>query len=274
MVIFPNCKINLGLCVLDKRSDGYHNIETVFYPLALKDIVEVIAAKNHTQFSVSGLTVDGRQEDNLCLKAYTILKKDFPQLPPVQMHVHKIIPVGAGLGGGSADGAFTLKLLNKKFKLGLTTEQLINYSLQLGSDCPFFIINQPCYATGRGEMLEEIELNLSAYKFLIVVPGVHINTKQAFSQPGLTNKPVNKEKLKEIILQPVETWKNKLTNDFEAVIFPQHPEIRIIKEKLYKAGALYASMSGSGSAVYGIFKKEALADISFPNKYFTREMNS
>jgi 4-diphosphocytidyl-2-C-methyl-D-erythritol kinase len=273
MVTFPNCKINLGLNITGRRNDGYHDLESVFYPLYVKDIVEIIVTKNDFQFSISGPTLDGRQEDNLCVKAYTILKKDFPQLPPVQMHLHKVIPIGAGLGGGSADGAFTLKLLDQKFALGLSAEQLINYASQLGSDCPFFIINQPCYATGRGEVLEKIELDLSGYKFLIVASGIHINTKWAFSLPGLPDKPVNKEKLKEIIFQPVETWKNKLTNDFEKVIFPKHPEIRLIKEKLYEAGALYASMSGSGSAVYGIFKKEVLVDISFPNNYFIKEVN-
>lgn len=274
MVTFPNCKINLGLNITGRRNDGYHDLESVFYPLAIKDIVEVIAAKNDTHFSVSGLTLDGRQEDNLCVKAYSVLKKDFPQMTPVQMHLHKVIPVGTGLGGGSADGAFTLKLLNQKFALNLSAGQLISYALQLGSDCPFFIINRPCYATGRGEILERTELDLSDYKFLIVAPGIHINTKWAFSQPGLMDNPVNKEKIKEIVLQPVETWKNKLTNDFEKVIFPQHPEIELIKEKLYEAGALYASMSGSGSAVYGIFRKEVLVNISFQNHYFIKEVNS
>jgi 4-diphosphocytidyl-2-C-methyl-D-erythritol kinase len=273
MVTFPNCKINLGLNIVNKRNDGYHDIETVFYPIQAKDVLEVVEEKNiqpsmlNVQFSMSGLQIEGDQKNNLCLKAYDLLKKDFPKLPAVQMHLHKAIPMGAGLGGGSADGAFTLKLLNKKFDLSLSEKQLINYSLQLGSDCPFFILNKPCFATGRGEILEQTELDLSDYKFLLVQPLVHISTAWAFSTIK-TLKPV--KSIKQIIQQSILTWKAELINDFEKPVFEKYPEIKKIKDKLYNAGAIYASMSGSGSAVYGIFKKEKAISISFPDNYFVK----
>src|SRR6186997_3271542 len=270
MVSFPNCKINLGLNIVNKRDDGYHDIETAFFPIQLKDSLEIIE-KEKFEFSTRGIAIEGEPEKNLCIKAYDLLKKDFPQLPAVQMHLHKAIPMGAGLGGGSADGAFTLKLLNKKFELSLSEKQLINYSLQLGSDCPFFILNKPCFATGRGEILEQTELDLSEYKFLIVQPPVHISTAWAFS----TINPLEPVKLiKQIIQQPIATWKAELINDFEKPVFENHPEIKKIKDKLYDAGATYASMSGSGSAVYGIFSKENAISISFPDNYFVKTLFS
>ena len=270
MVIFPNSKINLGLNVVGKRSDGYHDIETVFFPIQLKDSLEVID-KEKFEFSTSGFSVEGAPEKNLCIKAYDLLKKDFPQLPSVQMHLHKAIPMGAGLGGGSADGAFTLKLLNRKFELSLSKKQLIHYSLQLGSDCPFFILNKPCFATGRGEILEQTELDLSEYKFLIIHPPIHISTALAFS----TIKPLKPGKsIKQIIRQSIATWKTELINDFEKSVFEKYPKIKNIKENLYKAGAIYASMSGSGSAVYGIFKKENAISISFTDNYFVKTLFS
>lgn len=271
MIVFPNSKINLGLHILGKRNDGYHELETVFCPVQIKDIIEIINAEKQTDFSVTGLPVDGKETDNICLKAYHILKNDFPELPPVRMHLHKAIPIGTGLGGGSADGAFTLMLLNDKFKLGLSKQKLIDYSLKLGSDCPFFIFNKPCYASGRGELLENIELDLSDYKFLIVAPGIQINTGWAFSQLKLSTNPDRKSTIKEIISRSVATWKKDLVNDFEEIIFSKHPEIRSIKEKLYEAGAVYSSMSGSGSAVYGIFKKSENILVSFPSTYFLKE---
>lgn len=272
MIVFPNGKINLGLYVHGKRSDGYHNLETVFYPVSVRDVLEIItlpydeslesAKENQFCFVCSGLPVDGNINDNLCVKAYYLLKKDFPALPAVHMHLHKVIPIGAGLGGGSADGAYTLKLINEKFRLNLTTRQLIDYALQLGSDCPFFIINKPCYATGRGEVLEEIELDLSAYSFVIVSPGIHINTGQAFSAisssaPG--TRRLEAKNVKEIVLQPVETWKEALANDFEQVVFEEHPEVGEIKNYLYDQGALYAAMSGSGSTVFGMYSRHEKA---------------
>lgn len=278
MIVFPNCKINLGLHILNKREDGYHNLETVFYPVQLRDALEVVKRDDgrqttddthnsplttHISFSSTGLTIAGDEANNLCIKAYQLLKKDFPSLPPVQMHLHKAIPMGAGLGGGSADGAFALKLLNDKFQLGLSTQQLIDYALQLGSDCPFFIVNKPCYATGRGEKLETVELDLSAYHFAIVNPGIHVNTSWAFSQLNINGSA--RPDLKAIIQQPIETWKDQLINDFEEAVSKAHPEIATIKQGLYDAGAVYASMTGSGSTVFGIFEKEP--ELKFDEKY-------
>ena len=257
MISFPNCKINLGLNIIAKRTDGFHELQTVFYPVAIKDVLEIVQQQTETtdvEFSATGLSIDEDPSNNLCVKAYHLLKKDFPKLPAIKMHLHKNIPMGAGLGGGSADGAFTLQLLNNKFQLGLTTEQLTECALQLGSDCPFFIINQPCYAEGRGEKLQPIPLDLSAYRFVIINPGIHINTGWAFSQatPASPAKPI-----REIISQPIETWKAELKNDFEVPVFESHPQIKAIKEKLYTQGAVYAAMTGSGSTVFGIFEKNA-----------------
>jgi 4-diphosphocytidyl-2-C-methyl-D-erythritol kinase len=269
MVTFPNCKINLGLNIVNKRSDDYHDIETVFFPVHLKDALEVIENEK-LGFSISGSPIEGDTEKNLCIKAYQLLKRDFPQLPAIQMHLHKAIPIGAGLGGGSADGAFTLRLLNKRFDLSLSEKQLINYSLQLGSDCPFFILNKPCFATGRGEILEQIDLDLLTYKIIITHPGVHISTAWAFA--NIKSSPPIRS-IKEIIMQPVETWKEELKNDFEIPVFTQYPEIKKIKDALYSAGAVYASMSGSGSAVYGIFEKDKMESLSFPGNYFVKELH-
>ena len=271
MIVFPNCKINLGLHILGKREDGFHNLETVFYPVPFKDALELIPSTNtEIEFTGTGLAVDGNAADNLCVKAYHLLKKDFPELPSVNIHLHKTIPMGAGLGGGSADAAFMLKLLNEKFKLNLSTNQLINYALQLGSDCPFFIINKPCFATGRGEMLEETAVDLSAYKIVLINPGIHINTGWAFTNitPALPVKSIN-----EIIKQPINTWKDELKNDFETAVFTAHPTIKEIKEDLYSQGAVYAAMSGSGSTVFGIFNTNF--DITpFKDKnYFTKIIN-
>ncbi|MEP7164777.1 MAG: 4-(cytidine 5'-diphospho)-2-C-methyl-D-erythritol kinase [Ferruginibacter sp.] len=268
MVLFPNCKINIGLRVVNKRSDGYHDIETIFFPLALKDAVEVIeepATIKEVSYTQTGLKIPGSDQDNLCIKAYQLLKKDLPKLPNVKLHLHKIIPTGAGLGGGSADASFVLKLLNEKFKLDLSVEQLLAYALQLGSDCPFFIINKPCYATGRGEMLEEIPLNLSAYKILLLNPCIHINTGWAFSNINIEPKEGN---LKELCRLPVTSWQENIFNDFEKPVFEAHPEIAKIKNTLINAGALYASMSGSGSTLYGIFEKKTEPVFKFPADYF------
>lgn len=271
MLLFPNCKINLGLHILNKREDGFHNLETVFYPVAIKDALEIIPSHHpdkNIEFSSTGLAVDGNAADNICVKAYHLLKNDFPGLPAIKMHLHKAIPMGAGLGGGSADGAFALQLLNTKFNLQLTETQLLQYALQLGSDCPFFIINQPAFATGRGEILEPLQLDLSKYKILIVNPGIHVNTGWAFKQltPALPQKSVAA-----IVAQPINTWQQELHNDFEKPVFEKYPEIKMIKEELYNGGAVYAAMSGSGSTVYGIFEK-AKATPQFLNKpYFVKE---
>lgn len=270
MIVFPNCKINLGLHILRKRADGFHDLETVFYPITLQDALEIVqnsSPSSDIQLTTSGLKIDSSNEENICFKAYRLLEKDFPDLPSIKMHLHKVIPSGAGLGGGSSDGAFTLTLLNKKFNLGLNEDQLIDYALRLGSDCPFFIKNKPCYATGRGEKLEDIELNLSNYKIVLVNPGIHVHTGKAFSKITPSDKRTS---IKEIIQQPVETWKNVLKNDFEESVFTDHSEIKTIKEKLYHQGAVYASMSGSGSSVYGIFDKNAQLRFDFPSHYFLK----
>lgn len=271
MISFPNCKINLGLNITAKRNDGYHDLETVFIPVGIKDAIEVIHADNSNeslQYSSNGIPVDADPSHNLCVKAYYLLKKDFPDLPPAKLHLYKMIPLGAGLGGGSADGAFTLKLLNTKFNLGLSTEQLIGYALQLGSDCPFFIYNKPCFATGRGEIFEPVDIDLSNYKFLIVNPGIHIPTREAFAQLTPAMPAVS---IKEAIKQSIDSWKDLLKNDFEVPVFKNYPEIKKIKDELYSAGAAFASMSGSGSTVYGMFEKKSKINQSFPQHYFVKE---
>lgn len=255
MVIFPNCKINLGLHILRKRPDGYHDLQTVFYPVPLKDALEIVRADTpggSLHYSHSGIPVEGDVSANLCSKAYELIRKDFPNLPSTLLHLHKNIPMGAGLGGGSSDGAFTLILLNQCYDLQLSEEQLIAYALQLGSDCPFFILNRPCIAEGRGEKMQPISLNLSDYQLVLVNPGVHISTGWAFSQ---ITPQAGRESLPETINRPMNEWKDTLTNDFEEPVCKAYPEIRKIREDLYLQGALYASLSGSGSTVFGIFPK-------------------
>jgi len=251
MIQFPNCKINLGLSILAKRAVGYHELETVFYPIAVSDALEILPADNLT-LTQTGITVPGDPSQNLCLKAYHLLKKDFPDLPPVQIHLHKNIPMGAGLGGGSSDGTSALLILNQQFSLGLNDQQLINYASQLGSDCPFFVYNKTCHAAGRGEILTPIALDLSNYQFLLVHPGKHIATAWAFQQLTPNTKS---ESIQSIIQKPMTEWKALLINDFEAPVFKTEPTLSSIKEKLYQLGAIYASMSGSGSSLYGIFPK-------------------
>ena len=252
MIQFPNCKINLGLSILAKRADGYHELETVFYPIAISDALEILPADNLT-LTQTGITVPGDPSQNHCLKAYHLLKKDFPTLPAVQMHLHKNIPMGAGLGGGSSDGTTALMILNQQFTLGLNDQQLIAYASQLGSDCPFFVYNKACYATGRGEVLTPIQLDLSNYQFLLVHPGVHIATAWAFQQ---LNPHIKSESIQAIIEKPITDWKNYLINDFEAPVFKAEPTLSVIKDQLYQLGAIYASMSGSGSSLFGIFPKD------------------
>jgi 4-diphosphocytidyl-2-C-methyl-D-erythritol kinase len=275
MIVFPNCKINLGLNVLQKRSDGFHELETIFYPLPVHDILEIVFLKKlrgqpGIPFSVSGLKIDGEKNSNLCIQALKLLIKKIPHMPSVQLHLHKVIPTGSGLGGGSSDAAFTLKVLNEIFGLDLSKEQLIKYAAQTGSDCPFFIINTPCFSKGRGEILEEIDLDLSPYKIVLANPGIAINTREAFT--GIT-PALPEVSIKEIIKRPIEDWKNELKNDFEKTIFSHYPVIAKIKDDMYDAGALYASMSGSGSTVFGIFSKQQSPRLSFPSNYFVRELN-
>lgn len=269
MVIFPNCKINLGLRILRKRADGFHDLETIFYPIPLTDVLEIVRREGNTQCHISGLPVSGPPESNLCLRAWHLLKKDFPSLPAVDIYLHKVLPMGAGLGGGSSDGAFQLRLLNEKFHLQLSPQTLKDYALQLGSDCPFFIDNVPSFGTGRGEALEPVKLDLSQYYITLIHPGIHVNTGWAFSQLQLNN--INSYALLDIIQRPISEWKDNLVNDFEIPVFKQFPEIEAIKQQLYDSGAIYASMSGSGSTIFGLFERPTPLSINFPEHYFVRE---
>ena len=248
MILFPNAKINIGLNITERRPDGYHNLETIFYPVNLKDALEVVAG-DKLSFTSSGLDIPGRVEDNLCVKGYHMLKKDF-DLPPVNIHLHKNIPIGAGLGGGSADAAFFIRLMNEEFKLGLSIDEMTGYARRLGADCAFFIENKPVYAFERGDEFEPVKLDLSAYKIVLVMPDIHISTSEAFG--GIKPAPV-KDSLLELITEPITEWKKHIKNDFEISIFKNHAEIRGVKAALYQAGAIYASMSGSGASVFGIF---------------------
>ena len=254
MLIFPNAKINIGLNITERRADGYHNLETVFYPVNIKDALEIVVADELT-FEPSGLEIPGRLEDNLCIKGYHLLKKDF-DLPPVKIHLHKHIPIGAGLGGGSSDAAFFIRLINQKFELGLSNEQMIGYARKLGADCAFFIKNEPVFAFEKGDEFEDIRLDLSPYQIALVMPPVHISTAEAYG--GVKPAPV-KDSLYDLIQEPIATWRNNIKNDFEISVFKNHPEIRGVKAALYEAGAIYASMSGSGASVFGIF------DLGFGN---------
>ena len=260
MLVFPNAKINLGLNILKKRPDGYHEINSCFYPVQWCDALEIIEA-DEFKFTQTGLNIDGDLADNLCVKAYQLLRQTYG-LPHVTMHLHKVIPFGAGLGGGSSDAAFTLIMLNEKFQLGLTPDKLKTYASELGSDCAFFIDNVPAIGKGRGNELSPISLNLKGKFLVILKPDLNINTAEAYKavSPSIPEKSIE-----EILKMPITEWKNFLVNDFEYAVFNKHPEIKLIKEKLYAAGAQYASMSGSGAAVFGIFEKEI--DLTEFNSY-------
>lgn len=264
MLTFPNAKINIGLNVLSRRRDGYHNLETVFYPVKITEALEVIEAAEMS-FETSGDEIPGFANENLCLKAYELLKKDF-DIPPLKIHLHKKIPIGAGLGGGSADAAFFISLVNDKFKLEMDNSAMEGYCRQLGADCAFFIQNKPVFAFGKGDEFECIDLDLSNYHLVLVMPPVHVSTGEAYRGvvPG-----VPQESLKELIGLPVEGWRSAIKNDFEKSVFENHPSIRGVKKSLYEAGAIYASMSGSGASVYGIFKENVkLLELEKGNKVF------
>ena len=268
MIYFPNAKINLGLRVTSRREDGFHDLDTVFFPVPLHDVIEVIthstSSADAITFTHAGIPIPGEALSNLCIKAYHLLKKDYPDLPSILLHLHKHIPMGAGLGGGSSDGAFMLKLLNDKYRLGIGEDQLRHYALQLGSDCPFFIINQPVQATGRGEIMQPITFALSSKTIVLVCPGIHVSTADAFRKIKLSpNAPA----CAAIVERPIQEWKNNLINDFEEPVFNAFPEIATIKEKLYNAGAAYASMTGTGSTVYGIFETSPTIKELFPAHY-------
>lgn len=248
MIVYPNAKINIGLNVLQRRDDGYHDISSIFYPVKeCVDVLEVVKSDTF-EFAKSGIEIpDG---ENLCEKAWKLLHKDY-EVGNVRIHLHKQIPIGAGLGGGSADASFTLRALNDLFELKLTNKELEGYALQLGADCPFFIDNIPKLVEGLGERMTNLELDLSEYEIRLIDPEIHISTKEAYSGVVPETPELSVE---EIIQLPIKEWKNKLKNDFEDSVFVKYPELKKIKEKLYDDGAIYASMSGSGSIVYGIFK--------------------
>jgi 4-diphosphocytidyl-2-C-methyl-D-erythritol kinase len=251
MICFPNAKINLGLNIVSKREDGYHNLETIFYPVAIRDALEIVPAKDEQDhFVEAGTKVGVPAENNLVMKALHLVRTRH-NIPPQEVHLLKKIPFGAGIGGGSADASFMLRLLNTTYNLNMTDEEMAGLALRLGADCPFFVYNRPMFASGIGEILEEVSLSLSAYAIVLVKPNVHIPTRDAFA----SIKPCcPKLSLKEIIKQPVFEWKDVMFNDFEKSIFPQYPVIGKIKQQLYDLGAVYASMSGSGSSVYGVFE--------------------
>ena len=264
MITYPNAKINLGLNIVEKRPDGYHNLETIFYPINLQDALEVTLLEGEKEYelTLSGTPIEGNPEDNLVVKAYRLLKEDYPHIAPVDIHMYKHIPTGAGLGGGSADAAFMIKLLNDKFKLGLSIEEMENYAARLGADCAFFIQNKPVFASGIGNIFEPIQLSLKGYFLVLVKPDIFVSTKDAFS---LITPKMPVQSLKEIVRMPVETWRATMKNDFETSVFKKFPEIAAIKDKLYDLGAIYASMSGSGSSVFGIFQKQ----IEFVDEIFS-----
>jgi 4-diphosphocytidyl-2-C-methyl-D-erythritol kinase len=251
---FPNAKINIGLNIIEKRPDGFHNIETIFYPIPLFDGLEIAVSNNEKKytFSSSGIPINIDDKDNIVCKAFELLSASY-NIPPTNIHLHKNIPFGAGLGGGSSDAAFMIKMLNEQYKLGLSSSAMENMAGQLGSDCPFFIANKPVFAEGKGGIFSEALIDLSGYHIMLVKPNIHISTPEAYSKV----KPSRPEKsLKELINEPIEKWKHLIINDFENSIFPNHPELEKIKNNLYQMGAIYASMSGSGSSIFGIFNDE------------------
>ena len=272
MITFPIAKINLGLNVVEKRPDGYHNLQTVFYPVPVKDALEVVAMDDAFPSDVDcDLKVTavlpagspagsaapsfdtGDEQRNLVVRAYNALKADFPALPRCHAHLWKGIPTQAGMGGGSSDCAYMIRLLNTMFHLQLTEQQMIGYAARLGADCAFFIKNGPCYAEGIGEQLVDIHLDLSGWHIAVVRPDIPVPTKEAFSRIRPHYPAKN---CRDIVMQPVDTWRDELVNDFEESVFALHPEIGHVKEQLYKMGATYAAMSGSGSALFGLFKEQ------------------
>jgi 4-diphosphocytidyl-2-C-methyl-D-erythritol kinase len=265
MITFPNAKINIGLNIIEKRSDGFHNIESVFYPVEWCDVLEIIPSpENKVKFQSSGLAIPGNESSNLCLKAWNLLQShiSIPRSVPPIIQLHKIIPMGAGLGGGSADGAFTLKMLNEIYYLKLSNEELKDFARKLGSDCAFFIENRPVFCFDKGDQFEDFILDLKGKYVILVNPDIHISSAEAYS--GVTPRKLEVS-LKEALKQPISTWKGIIKNDFEKKLLLKYPTIADVKASLYQSGAIYASMTGSGSTVYGIFEKETDLKSSFPN---------
>ena len=258
MITFPIAKINLGLNVVEKRADGYHNLQTVFFPVPIKDALEAypmdaeFPSQVDCDLKVSNIHIDGDEQRNLVVRAYNLLKQDFPDMPRVHAHLYKGIPTQAGMGGGSSDCGFMITLLNKMFNLGLSDEQMIQYAARLGADCAFFILNKPCYAEGIGEKLQPIELSLSGWYLSLVRPDIPVSTREAFA---LIKPHYPELNCKDVIQLPVEEWRGKLTNDFEDSVFAVHPELGAVKNRLYELGATYAAMSGSGSTLFALSKQ-------------------
>ena len=252
MILFPNAKINIGLNITERRPDGFHNLESCVYPVPWNDIVEIVEA-DMLGFENTGIPIAGDPLDNLCLKAYHLIKEKY-NIPPVFIHLHKQIPIGAGLGGGSADASFALHALNDFFELGIGNKQLKKYARKLGSDCAFFIDNIPTWAIEKGDQFETINLNLKGHHIALVYPNISINTKEAYT--GIKPKKPEIDVKNLLENSPMTEWKDSVKNDFESSLFPIYPELPKIKEELYQYGAVYASMSGSGATVYGIFKEE------------------
>jgi 4-diphosphocytidyl-2-C-methyl-D-erythritol kinase len=257
VILYPSAKINIGLNIVEKRSDGYHELETIMIPVPLFDIVEIIPQENF-EWKQSGLLIDGNDENNLCIKAFHLIQTKYG-IGNVYMHLRKQIPMGAGLGGGSADAAYIIKGLNELFQLNISTETQQELSAQLGSDCPFFIQQSTQLATGRGEILKPIDFELTDYYLVLIKPDIHINTAQAYSGVYISG---DKGKLEQNIHLLISEWKNCIKNDFEQHIFKLHPQLETIKNSFYENGALYASMSGSGSTMYGIFKEKPDSDFN------------
>lgn len=264
MIAFPFCKINLGLSVLSKRADGFHAIETCFYPVPWTDILEIIPSDEFS-FTATGIPIDGDGSNNLCVRAYHLLQREF-NLGPVKIHLHKIIPMGAGLGGGSADAAFTLKLLSQLFELKLTIDQLKYYASQLGSDCSFFLESKPQVGEGKGDELSNVVIDLKNKFLVIVKPDIHVSTQEAYA--GVNPKSPTIRVREVVETYPLPKWRDHLINDFEESVFEKYPAIKKIKEALYKEGAVYSCMSGSGSSVFGIFEKPVDLKSSFPRSIY------
>lgn len=260
-VVYPNAKINIGLRVLERRPDGFHNLESLFYPIEVCDTLEIIGSKEFKMVQY-GITYPGDPNDNICAKAYNLLNNLY-NLSPVEIHLFKNIPVGAGLGGGSSDAAFTLITLNNLFNLNLSQKQIAEYAAQLGSDCPFFVYNSPMLGEGRGELLSPVSVpQLAGYEIRMVYPPIFVSTADAYRGIVPQNireqngEKIDKTPLKELLQQPVEQWRDIIVNDFETTVFAKYPELIAYKEQLYKDGAVYASMSGSGSAMFGLFERK------------------
>jgi 4-diphosphocytidyl-2-C-methyl-D-erythritol kinase len=268
MISFPNAKINLGLFITDRLTNGYHQIESCLFPIPWTDILEFVPSKK-LEFNTSGIEIPGNDKDNLVLKAYKLLRQDFA-LPDLSIHLHKIIPMGAGLGGGSSDASHMIKMINNEFRLFLDESILEDYAAQLGSDCPFFIQNKPAIATGTGTDLKTIDLNLKGHWLALIKPDVHISTQAAYAGVSPKSNPIDLEGL--LLSKDFDRWKAELSNEFEISIFPQFPILNDIKTGFYESGALYAAMSGSGSTIFGIFDKEPhLAD--HMNQYNPKVLN-